>query len=96
MDVGEFEGKTVLFVGGGSSGILYVYMLSPDASCLQPYFHSVHRTGSIFSSWQSAYADGHMGDVGITDMKYVSPACTSASASAVSFSEVVDVYSSGV
>ncbi|XP_076465432.1 uncharacterized protein LOC143297141, partial [Babylonia areolata] len=31
MEVGEFDGKTVVFFGGGSSGILYVYMLAPDA-----------------------------------------------------------------
>lgn len=71
LALGEFQGKTVLFLGGGSSGILYVYMLSPDSRCLQPYFHSVHRTGDTYTSWQAAYSHGKMGDIGITDMLYI-------------------------
>ena len=68
LEVGEFEGKTVVFIGGGTSGILYVYMLAPDAQCPQPFFHSVHRSGSAFSSWGQAYDQGNMGDVGINDI----------------------------
>ncbi|KAK7089389.1 hypothetical protein V1264_024899 [Littorina saxatilis] len=69
--VGEYDGKTVLFMGGGSSGILYVFMLSPDARCLQPYFHSIHRRGDTLSTWQTSYAAGKMGDIGITDMMFI-------------------------
>jgi len=71
MEVGEFEGKSVVFVGGGTSGILYVYMLAPDAGCPLPYFHSIHRSGSVFSSWAQAYSQGNMGDIGINDILYL-------------------------
>jgi len=71
MEVGDFDGKTVLFMGGGSSGILYVYMLAPDAVCPQPFFHSIHRAGSIFSSWGQSYTAGNMGDIGINDILYL-------------------------
>ncbi|KAL8624913.1 hypothetical protein ACOMHN_016209 [Nucella lapillus] len=38
---------------------------------LQPYFHSIHRRGSTFSSWGQAYQQGNIGDIGINDIKYV-------------------------
>ena len=68
MEVGEFDGKTVVFFGGGSSGILYVYMLAPDAFCPQPIFHSVYRRGAVFTPWGLAYEQGAMGDIGINDI----------------------------
>ena len=68
MEVGEFDGKTVMFMGGGSSGILYVYVLAPDATCPQPFFHSVHRVGNEFTAWGQAFAAGNMGDIGINDI----------------------------
>ncbi|KAK3699071.1 hypothetical protein RRG08_041633 [Elysia crispata] len=71
MDVAEFEGKTVLFVAGGSSGIVYVYVLSADAWCPQPYFHSLYRAGGKYSSWQSLYDTEQMGDIGITDVRFL-------------------------
>ncbi|GFR66555.1 mesenchyme-specific cell surface glycoprotein [Elysia marginata] len=71
MDVAEFEDKTVLFVAGGSSGILYVYVLSADAWCPQPYFHSLYRAGGKYSSWQALYDTEQMGDIGITDVRFL-------------------------
>ena len=68
MAVGDFNGKTLLFMGSATSGILYVYQLSPDSSCPQPVFHSVHRAGSTSLSWSQAFNQGSMGDIGITDM----------------------------
>ena len=43
-------------------------MLAPDAYCPQPFFHSIHRSGSAFSSWGQAYSQGNMGDIGINDI----------------------------
>jgi len=71
MAVGDFNGKTVMFFGSETSGIVYLYQLSPDTNCPQPVFHSIHRRGSIYSSWQSAYNSNNMGDIGITDMLYL-------------------------
>ena len=68
MTAGDFKGKTLLFLGSATSGILYVYQLAPDANCPQPIFHSVHRAGSTVLSWSQAYNQGTMGDIGITDM----------------------------
>jgi hypothetical protein len=68
MATGNFHGKTLMVFGSATSGILYVYQLSPDTNCPQPIFHSVHRRGLLFSSWQNAYNSGNMGDIGITDM----------------------------
>ena len=68
MEVGEFDGKTVVFMGSGTSGILYVYVLAPDADCPQPFFHSLHRRGSAVSPWGQAYRQGSMGDIGINDI----------------------------
>ncbi|GFO14126.1 mesenchyme-specific cell surface glycoprotein [Plakobranchus ocellatus] len=71
MDVAEFEDKTVLFVAGSSAGVLYVYVLSADSFCPQPYFHSLYRAGGKYSSWQSLYDTEQMGDIGITDVRYL-------------------------
>ena len=68
LALGHFNGKDVMFLGGGSSGIIYVYMLSADSLCAQPYFHSVHHSGDVYASWQTNYNNGRMGDIGITDM----------------------------
>merc|ERR1711879_666728 len=38
MEIANFRGKTVLFLGAGNSGIIYIYILSPDAECPQPFF----------------------------------------------------------
>ena len=69
MAWGDYEGKSLLFLGSATSGVLYVYQLSPDSLCPQPVFHSLHRAGSTSLSWAQAFAQGTMGDVGITDMK---------------------------
>ncbi|KAK7089386.1 mesenchyme-specific cell surface glycoprotein-like isoform X2 [Littorina saxatilis] len=71
MAVGDYEGKTVMFFGSATSGILYVYQLSPDTDCPQPVFHSVHRAGSSAFSWSQSFGQGNMGDIGITDMMYL-------------------------
>ena len=68
MDTGFFGDKKVLFLGSGSSGMIYVYVLVADADCPQPFFHSVHRRGSISSTWQTLYTTGSIGDLGISDM----------------------------
>ena len=68
MDSGYFQGNKVLFLGSGTSGMIYVYVLVPDADCPQPFFHSVHRLGGTSSSWQSLYNNANIGDLGITDM----------------------------
>ena len=71
MDVGEFKGKTILFLGSGGSGIIYVYVLSADAACPQPWFHSLYRAGGKYSTWQTLYDTGAMGDIGINDVRYL-------------------------
>jgi len=71
MEVATFKDKDVLFLGGGNSGIIYVYVLSADSACPQPYFHSLYRAGGKFNTWQQLYDDGNMGDIGINDMKYL-------------------------
>ncbi|XP_005091631.2 mesenchyme-specific cell surface glycoprotein-like [Aplysia californica] len=71
MTVAEFQDKTVLFLGSGNSGIIYVYVLSADATCPQPYFHSLYRAGGKYSTWQTLYDTEAMGDIGINDMRYL-------------------------
>lgn len=68
IESGYYNGNIVMFVGSATAGIIYVYVLSPDANCPQPYFHSAFRLGSTFSSWTSLYQQGTIGDIGITDM----------------------------
>ncbi|XP_025105601.1 mesenchyme-specific cell surface glycoprotein-like isoform X1 [Pomacea canaliculata] len=53
IESGYYNGNIVMFVGSATAGIIYVYVLSPDANCPQPYFHSAFRLGSTFSSWTS-------------------------------------------
>ncbi|KAK7502801.1 hypothetical protein BaRGS_00006051 [Batillaria attramentaria] len=71
IETGIYENQKVLFLGGGSSGIIYVYVLVPDTDCPQPYFHSAKRFGNTFLTWQAAYNQGQVGDIGITDMLYI-------------------------
>ncbi|KAK7502737.1 hypothetical protein BaRGS_00005987 [Batillaria attramentaria] len=71
IETGFYEDQKVLFLGGGSSGIIYVYVLIPDTDCPQPYFHSAKRFGNTVLTWQAAYDQGQMGDIGITDMLYI-------------------------
>lgn len=71
LETGFFDNNKVIFLGSGTSGMIYVYVLVPDADCPQPFFHSVYRAGGISSSWQSLYGAGNIGDLGISDMLYV-------------------------
>lgn len=71
IESGIHEGQKILFMGSSSSGIIYTYVLVPGADCPQPFFHSAVRSGNIFATWQNAYNEGQMGDIGISDMLYI-------------------------
>ncbi|MCI3311048.1 hypothetical protein MP969_25660, partial [Escherichia coli] len=94
METGIFQGNRVLFLGSAHSGIIYVYALSADANCPQPFFHSTHRRGSTFSSWDTLFAQGTIGDLGISDMLYLSDDdLTPVLAVASSLSNSLSIYS---
>lgn len=71
IETGLFNGQKVLFLGSANSGIIYVYVLVPSADCPQPYWHSAVRSGNTFATWNTAYANSQMGDIGITDMLFI-------------------------
>ena len=68
LETGLFNNKKLLFMGSGSSGMIYVYVLVAGADCPQPFFHSVYRRGGISATWETLYTNGDIGDLGITDM----------------------------
>ncbi|XP_067666371.1 mesenchyme-specific cell surface glycoprotein-like [Haliotis asinina] len=70
--VGNFNGKTVMVIGSGRNGMLYVYSLQPTTSIPVPEFQSVHRAGAIDATWQTLYAREDMGDAIISDIKFSS------------------------
>ncbi|XP_046584156.1 mesenchyme-specific cell surface glycoprotein-like [Haliotis rubra] len=67
--VGDFDGRSVMVLGSGRNGLLYVYALQPTTSTPVPEFQSVHRAGEIDATWQTLYAREDMGDAIISDIK---------------------------
>ncbi|XP_048252523.1 mesenchyme-specific cell surface glycoprotein-like [Haliotis rufescens] len=67
--IGDFGGRSVMVLGSGRNGLLYVYSLQPTISNPTPEFQSVHRAGEIDATWTNLYAREDMGDAIISDIK---------------------------
>ncbi|XP_048252939.1 mesenchyme-specific cell surface glycoprotein-like [Haliotis rufescens] len=70
--IGDFNGRTVLVIGSGRNGMLYVYTLQPNVNTPTPEFQSVHRAGEIDATWTNLYTREDMGDAIISDIKFSS------------------------
>ncbi|KAK6182164.1 hypothetical protein SNE40_009907 [Patella caerulea] len=69
---GEFNGKKLLILASGKSGLLYVYELADTVSTrTNLLFQSVHRRGEITDTWTRLYSAGTIGDAGIEDLKFI-------------------------